>query len=424
MRVLMQSRVTLFTGPGGDTTQICCTAEALRKLGVHCEISTELEPDLSEWDIVHLFNLVRPQEVYLQARNAVRQGKPVVLSTIYLSGLDFDRSARGGVIGFLSRLLPANLFESVKVVARGILNSEWHAGSRTLIWHGYRRLQEDILRMTSICLPNSRSEWQRVVRDFPLASAVPSAVVPNAVDLATFGNRGNASRQPSCGEPKVVLCASNIGPRKNQLRLIRAMKGLDIPLWIVGQPSPNAWGYYRRMQTESGLNVRFIGHVPHEELPPYYRAAKVHVLASWMETTGLCSLEAALCGCNLVITEKGDTREYFEDMAWYCDPASEESIREAILQAYHAPVSPALETKIRSEYTWERAAEVTLEAYCRAVDGHSGTNHTIANSNEAQGADHEYQIDPDGVPVEDRAGRAFSAIPHDGLRKHRTGGGA
>jgi len=38
---------------------------------------------------------------------------------------------------------------------------------------------------------------------------------------------------------------------------------------------------------------------------------QVHMLPSWFETTGLSSIEAAVMHCNIVITDKGDTREYF-----------------------------------------------------------------------------------------------------------------
>jgi glycosyltransferase involved in cell wall biosynthesis len=64
----------------------------------------------------------------------------------------------------------------------------------------------------------------------------------------------------------------------------------------------------------------------------------VHVLASWFETTGLVSLEAAMMDCNVVVTKKGDTVEYFSDMAYYCEPDDINSIRNAIEKAYNNPV--------------------------------------------------------------------------------------
>jgi glycosyltransferase involved in cell wall biosynthesis len=363
MRVLFQSRVTLFSGFGGDTVQICKTAEALRELGIVCGISVELQPDLSEWDIVHLFNLTRPQEVYLQARNASLQNKPVVLSTIYLSGADYDRSARTGFAGFVSRLLPPDIFEYAKVIARGLVNREWNDGTWAILRHGYRNLQEEVLRISQVLLPNSHSELERVVRDFPCAGRIHSIVVPNAVDPVWSARQGTEVPSALQGIQDYVLCVANIAPRKNQLELVRALNGLDIPLVIVGAPSPNAHGYFELLQREAGPNVRLVGKVKHEDLGPYYRAAKVHVLASWMETTGLSSLEAGIAGCNLVITDKGDTREYFGDSAYYCDPGSVESIRDAVLKAYAAPRNPELQNLIRTRYNWNQTAAATLRGY-------------------------------------------------------------
>ena len=68
-------------------------------------------------------------------------------------------------------------------------------------------------------------------------------------------------------------------------------------------------------------------------------------------------------GANLVITEKGDTRDYFGDLVHYCQPDSLDSIREAVLAAYHEPRSKALRERILERYTWQKAGEATLAAY-------------------------------------------------------------
>lgn len=363
MRVLLQSRVSLFTFPGGDTTQITKTAEALRALGVECEISTELQPDLSKWDLVHLFNLTRPQDVYLQALNAVGQHKPVALSTIYLSSADYDSDSRDGLVGLLACSLSPSTFEYIKAFGRAVVNKERHDGTRALLRHGYRKLEEEVIRMSGVLLPNSHSEMQRVIRDFPIASRSKVVVVPNAVDNAAMDAEDDTVPAEFERFRGAVLCVAGIGHRKNQLRLVRALRCVDIPLVLVGQASPNAAKYFKQIRRVAGPNVHFAGRVSDEERQHYYRVAKVHVLASWMETTGLSSLEAGLAGCNLVITDRGDTREYFDDMAYYCDPGSEASIRETVLKAHAAPACTALQDRIRSRYTWKKAAEATLNAY-------------------------------------------------------------
>jgi glycosyltransferase involved in cell wall biosynthesis len=92
----------------------------------------------------------------------------------------------------------------------------------------------------------------------------------------------------------------------------------------------------------------------------------VHVLPSWFETCGLSSLEAASMGCNIVITRKGYAAEYFQDNAFYCDPASPSSIRAAIEQAAIAPLRKEFQQKIFSHFTWQNAAAATYQAYKKA----------------------------------------------------------
>ncbi|MEW6572170.1 MAG: glycosyltransferase [Bacillota bacterium] len=366
LRVLMQSRVTLFSVTGGDTIQILKTKEYLEKLGVECDISLELEPDLAGYDLVHLFNLMRPQEVYLQALNAKAQGKPVVLSPIYGLYTDYERNARPWPFRRLARLLSPSQVEYLKVLARAVRNGEYHRGTKMVLRYGYVPLLKRILALCDFLLPNSYSEMRRIEQDLGV-TAKPFLVVPNAADRNLF----DPARVQLSGKWEYlrdcVLCVARIEGRKNQLKLVEAVRGAPYRLVLVGEPAPNHRRYAEAVRRSAPPNVVFLGKVPHEELPELYHLARVHVLASWMETPGLSSLEAGLMGCNIVITDKGDTREYFGDYAYYCDPASVESIRQAIDRVWHEPVNPDLREHILRNSTWEKAAEVTLAAYQRVL---------------------------------------------------------
>lgn len=362
LSVLFQSRKTLFSVPGGDTIQMLKTAEYLKALGCRVDISTDLERDVSSYDIVHLFNLMRPQEVYLQALNAKKYGKKVALSTIYGPYVEYERKARGGLLGLLARGLKIEHVEYLKILARALRNFEWNDGTRTMLKKGYRRLQGEIVDLTDLFLPNSQPEMQRVFSDFPKANGKSYIVVPNAVDPELFGKRpplsGKILKFKDC-----VLCVARIEGRKNQLNLVRAANRTRYPLVLVGNPAPNHRSYFRRIVKESSSNVHILGPVSHEELPYYYAAARVHALPSWMETPGLSSLEAGAIGCNLVVTEKGDTRDYFGDDAFYCEPDSVESIRIEIERAWQHEGKGRLKNHILQNYTWKNVAERTNKGY-------------------------------------------------------------
>ncbi|MCA9773381.1 MAG: hypothetical protein KC466_13285, partial [Myxococcales bacterium] len=90
---------------------------------------------------------------------------------------------------------------------------------------------------------------------------------------------------------------------------------------------------------------------------------------SWFETCGLASLEAAALGRNVVVSDRGYTRWYFGDEAFYVDPSNLASIRKGVLEAWEAPPQTTLAERVAREFTWERTAERTEAAYAKAAGG-------------------------------------------------------
>jgi glycosyltransferase involved in cell wall biosynthesis len=369
LRVLFLSRAPLFSEPGGDTVMIIKTAAALRERGHSVDISTDAEPPMKGFDLVHIFNLTRPQETYFQALTAKRCDIPIALSPIYVDNREFECRGNTGPQGRLLRHLPSSWAEAVKIAGHSVLNGESVKQSVRLIATGYRRAQGRLLSMANVLLPNSHSEELRIERDFPEARGKRYVVVPCAVDAELFSSE---TVSPLEKYQNSVLCVGRIEGRKCQLELVRALSGTELKLVLIGKPCPNHVGYLNQIKREMGQNVIILGQMPQEDLPRYYAACKVHALISWMETAGLSSLEAGAMGANIVITDKGDTREYFGALAHYCSPDSIDSIRTAILAAFYAPRSGLLRKRILEKYTWSRAAEATLSGYYRALRSGDG----------------------------------------------------
>ena len=206
-------------------------------------------------------------------------------------------------------------------------------------------------------LPNSVSEYERLQRHY--GEQQNYRVIPNAVDPAIFSPRVPEPVR----EEGLVICVGRIEGLKNQLNLIRALNGSPYHLLIIGAAATNQLGYYDLCKKEAGPTISFLDGVPQEALVDYYSRARVHVLASWFETTGLSTLEAAAMGCRIVITRKGDQQEYFGDHAFYCDPDEPGTILAAVQRAMQAEPDRALQQKIFSSYTWEQTAEKTAAAY-------------------------------------------------------------
>lgn len=362
MKVLFQSRKTLFTAPGGDTTQILKTKEYLEKSGVTVDISLELTPDVSAYDIVHVFNLMRPQELYLQVKNAKKYGKKVALSTIYGPYEEYEKKARGGILQFINKFLSITQIEYLKVIARAILNFEFSKGTVIYLLNGHKRLQRKIIKMVDVFLPNSHSEMKRVADDFNLEQYNYVAVA-NAVDINKFDYNKVDIDEEFEKYRDCVLCVSRIEGRKNQLNIVRACKELPYKFVFIGKAGANFHKYHELCKKEANENMFFLGQIEHEKLPQFYKLAKVHILASWMETPGLSSLEAGVMRCNVVATKKGDTEDYFEDYAYYCEPDDLNSIKEAVVNAYNNAFDEKFYDRIINNYTWEETAKQTLEGY-------------------------------------------------------------
>lgn len=362
MKVLFQSRKTLFTAPGGDTTQILKTKEYLEKSGISVDISLELTPDVSAYDIIHVFNLMRPQELYLQVKNAKKYGKKVALSTIYGPYEEYEKKARGGILQFINKFLSITQIEYLKVIARAILNFEFSKGTFIYLLNGHKRLQRKIIKMVDVFLPNSHSEMKRVSTDFNL-ERYNYVAVANAVDINKFDYNKVDIDEEFEKYRGCILCVSRIEGRKNQLNIVRACKDLPYKFVFIGKAGANFHKYHELCKKEANENMFFLGQIEHEKLPQFYKLAKVHILASWMETPGLSSLEAGVMRCNVVATKKGDTEDYFEDYAYYCEPDDLNSIKEAVVNAYNNAFDEKFHDRIINNYTWEETAKQTLEGY-------------------------------------------------------------
>jgi glycosyltransferase involved in cell wall biosynthesis len=358
MRVVFITRATLYSVRGGDTFQVLQTARHLEELGIKVDIRlTNEKIDYDNYDLLHFFNIIRPADILFHIRQS---NIPFVVSTLLIDYSGYDKAYRKGITGWIFKMLPADAIEYLKTLGRYLLGKD-KLMSKAFLWKGQQRSVREILDRASMLFSNSVMEYKRLVQLYPFSTGcVP---IPNGLDTKLFAFD---DRQEKDGH--LVLCVARIEGIKNQVNLIRALNNTPYQLLIIGAPAPNQSSYYRECRKIAAPNVSFIEHIPQRELVKYYQKAKVHILPSWFETCGLSSLEAGAMGCNIVITDKGYTREYYEDHAFYCDPGSPDSIFKAVDHAANASFRPALRKKILANYTWDQAAATIARTYHQILD--------------------------------------------------------
>jgi len=368
MNILMVNRSNAYEVSGGDVVQMGKTANALTQLGMRVTIRliNQLQDEDGRYDLIHIFNIQTAEESQHALEWARGRGFPVALSPIYWDPLPAWFGDSDNLRSFWRR---------VKCVLGYHLGLEIYAR-----WQRHRfpaqrqwQIQRTLLLAADIVLPNSWAEARVLVRDFRLPKSWLRSVqvVPNAIDEHLFINDAKLPTDflETTGGPGYVLEVGRVSPEKNNLALIKALWNVDIPIVFVGQPSPYHPDYVAKCRDYGQIrgNVHFFNQLPHDQLPAVYRHASVHALPSWRETPGLVSLEAAAAGCNVVTTTIGSAHEYLGDRAWYCHPASERSIRRAVLAAREAPKNDSLQHHVLSRFTWAKAAQATLDGYQRVI---------------------------------------------------------
>lgn len=349
MKILFDTHDLSFQNYGGQEVQIEQTKSHLEKLGVEVGAFNKFDNDILEYDIYHLFGSNSIQHLNL-VRYIKQMNLPIVLSPIYWNSFEQQIKTTANYL----RKSVIFLKEFQKYTEK-FLNYNISLINPT---HFY-------LKSASIVLPNSELESKHLLQNFKFEEKKLN-VIHNGVekkylyaDEDVFINKYGIS--------DFLLFVGRIEPKKNTLSLINSVKNSEHQLILIGDVGDKK--YYELCKKCAGKNVTFLGKMEHdsETLKSAYHCAKSFVLPSWLETPGISALEAGLAGCNIVITDRGATKEYFKNMVNYCDPSDINSIRKSIEKAMNTEKSKKLSKHILKNFTWEQIAKNLLELYSNII---------------------------------------------------------
>ena len=348
MKVLFYSYPSAFQNPGGGEIQLLKTKEGLEELGISVKFFNQWDDKFDDYDVLHVFGSVK--DCVGLMKTAHNKGVKVALSSIFWSS--FKRALHEG----------GGSFKKLELFTRHLAK---------LLFPYLPTGRRKTMTLSDVIFPNSEMEKEQLVRLFGIKPD-KIKVVPNGIDESFLGASPNLFID-KFNMKDFVLAAGRIEPRKNQLNLIRALKGSGMKLVIIGDPVSDYMWYYDQCRKESDESVVFLDGMKHEDglLASAYAASKVFAAPGWFETPGLAALEAAASGASVAITKYGCTEEYFKKEAEYFDPSSAESIKEAVIKASNITQEDKerLKKRIKDNYLWDNVARETLEGYKTVIKG-------------------------------------------------------
>jgi glycogen synthase len=230
-----------------------------------------------------------------------------------------------------------------------------------------------------ICAPSSWDRYRAVVAQGLTRACLVAA--PTHAMLATLRENygfaragmvlpnGRSSRTLKPARKKnVVLAAGRVWDAAKNMRALDAVAP-HVP-WSVqiagASTHPGGEGY-------TAQHVTLLGELASDVLAQRLAHAAIYAHPARYEPFGLSVLEAALCGCALVLGDIPSLREVWGESALYVPPEDHKRLREALLALIsNAALRRRLSSNARQRamhYSTQRMADACLAAYKRVLSG-------------------------------------------------------
>lgn len=171
-------------------------------------------------------------------------------------------------------------------------------------------------------------------------------------------------------KPFVFHLSSLAQSRKNVGRLIDAAKKYGFKLVLAGSTGSDKDRETLCKKIDNADNIELLGFINEEQKLKLYKEAKVFALPSLCEGVGIVALDAALFGCEVVITDIPGPKEYYNGQCFEVNPYDVDSIGRGVMDALNNKrYQPELGNMINSVYSPEAIA-IQLEqayVYCRGL---------------------------------------------------------
>lgn len=378
-KILYITRPDFYNIFGGDTVQVTKIKEyILNKHNICIDIITidnySNEENFLDYDIYHFWGIAADLNILEIIKLLKQHNKKVVVNTIYwnLTHTFFLNFFIAKFLNYKTNLLLEKLclfFNLFVILPVAYIMPKYRKkiqnvyGSRK-----FKSVKKETIKLSDSIIPNSIEEGELLCNDISLKYHKVKekfTSIPNAVDINYIEKHKDTGFMSDVKD--FILEAAGIEPLKNQLGILCSLYDRpDIPIILAGGIRDKR--YYKKLKeiAEKRGNVYFTEKIPPEDLFSLYKRAKVHALPSFRESPGLSTLEALICGSQIVVSnEKYCPIKYyqFDKYGFVCNPYDVNSIRNAILEAYSNPKNISLSEDYINFFSYENSGKMTYKIY-------------------------------------------------------------
>ncbi|UIO99143.1 glycosyltransferase [Halobaculum sp. CBA1158] len=211
---------------------------------------------------------------------------------------------------YLARRIDAPLVASYHTPTAEYADYLANGAAATVVEGAARRYERRYMNAADAVVVPSEPAGEHL-RDIGVRSRIE--VVPNGVDTEFFSRPGEdalaAFREeydlPECGTGALVGYTGRHGFEKDLPEIPPAVAAADADATLVFGGDGPARDALEDACEEAGVDARFLGFLPREDLPAFYASLDAFCFPSPVETQGLVALEANACGTPVVGVDDG-----------------------------------------------------------------------------------------------------------------------
>jgi len=342
MRVAVLSYPMLFQTSGGLKMKVGRTVQALQRRGIDAKLIDPVHERLAEFDLVHLFAGYNGNHRVVEQAKA--DGLPVVMSTILNPPFSRWEGVRARWLSrAVGRLSHWKVKTSYDQLAAGL------------------QLADHLVVLGGI-------ERQMLIDGY-LMPEEKITTVHNGIGEEFFRGTPDAFLARHKIPQPFVLHTGLIGDVKNQLGLVRALKGTGVHMALAGYAGEANRPYLEACLAEGGEFVHYLGELPHGELIASACAACAVVAIPSRHEGMPNSILEALAADRPVVLTNNHTMDFKlpSAVAQEVAPDDYDSIRRAVMQFIDSAPERGVATKVVAHMSWDAVAEQLSGIYLRVM---------------------------------------------------------